>query len=205
VDLWAEFYETQKDETQKKEPTRRSTLISVGVVCAVMAVILVGVVWWNRHPAVDQAQAQAMQPAIDAYMHEHGEQLGLGGTLDARLKPEVFCDAGIIEIRPDGRWWRVGMMLNCGEFARRGSTLIEGSSGYPSIGEVMVLSGSRGQYRVRSLDLGPPGYDPAWVHQNFSSLAARWMLSMYPPTALDPIGQAREAFGFPAGTCAVHQ
>ena len=202
MDRWPDLEDI---ETAKSEPTRRSTVISVGVVCAVMAVILVGVVWWNRHPAVDQAQALAMQPVIDAYMHEHGEQLRLGGTLDARLKPEVFCDAGIIEIRPDGRWWRVGMMLNCGEFARRGSTLIEGSSGYPGIGEVMVLSGSPGHYRVVSLDLGPPGSDPAWVHQNFSPLAARWMLSTYPPTAPDPIGQARQAFGFPAGTPAVQQ
>ena len=202
MDRWPDLEDI---ETAKSEPTRRSTVISVGVVCAVMAVILVGVVWWNRHPAVDQAQARAMQPVIDAYMHEHGEQLRLGGTLDAPLKPEVFCDAGIIEIRPDGRWWRVGMMLNCGEFARRGSTLIEGSSGYPGIGEVMVLSGSPGHYRVVSLDLGPPGSDPAWVHQNFSPLAARWMLSTYPPTAPDPIGQARQAFGFPAGTPAVQQ
>ena len=56
-----------------------------------------------------------------------GERLGFGGSLDSRLKPEVFCDAGIMKIRPDGPRWRVGMMLNCGEFARRGSTLIEGS------------------------------------------------------------------------------
>ncbi|HEY6295596.1 MAG TPA: hypothetical protein VIX15_08025 [Streptosporangiaceae bacterium] len=200
MDLWEEF-----EATQKKEPTRRSTLICVGVVCALMAAVVVAAIWWYRHPAVDQAQARAMQPVIDAYMHEHGEQLGLGGALDARLKPEVFCGAGIVEIRPDGPRWRVGMMLNCGEFARRGNTLTEGSSGYPSIGEVMVLTGSPGHYRVLSLDLGPPAYDPAWVHQNFSSLAARWMLSSYPPTAPDPVGQARQAFGFAAGTPAVQQ
>ena len=193
------------DETGESEPTRRSTLITVGVVCTLMAALVAGVVWWNRHPAVDETQARAMQPVIDAYMHQHGEQLGMGGTLDPRLGPGVFCDAGIIEIRPDGPWWRVGMMLNCGEFARRGNTLIEGSSGYPGIGEVMLLSGSPGHYRVLSLDLGPPGDDPAWIHRNFSSLAARWMLSTEPPTAPDPIGQARQAFGFPAGTSAVQQ
>jgi len=200
VDLWPDL-----EETEEPEPTWRSTLICVCVVCTLMAAVVVGVVWWYRHPPVDQAQARAMQPVIDAYMHEHGEQLELGGTLDPRLKPEVFCAAGIVEIRPAGPRWRVGMVLNCGEFARRGSALIEGSSGYPSIGEVMVLSGSGGYYRVLSLDLGPPGYDPAWVHQNFSSLAARWMLSTEPPTAPDPIGQACRAFGFPAGTRAVQQ
>jgi hypothetical protein len=203
VDRWPELLELE--ETEESKATRWSTLITVGVVCALMAVVVVGVVWWFRHPAVDQAQARAMQPVIDAYMHQHGEQLGFGGSLGPRLRPEVFCDAGLIEIRPDGPRWRVGMVLNCGEFARRGSTLIEGRSGYPSIGEVMVLSGSPGHYRVLSLDLGPPGYDPAWVHQNFSSLAARWMLSTEPPTAPDPIGQACQAFGFPAGTPAVQQ
>jgi hypothetical protein len=200
VEGWPEL-----EETEESEPTRRSTLICVGVVCALMAAVLGGVVWWNRHPAVDQAQARAMQPVIDAYVHEHSAQLGLGGTLAAQLKPEVFCDAGVIEIRPDGPWWRVGMVLNCGEFARRGSTLIEGMSGYPSIGEVMVLSGSPGHYQVLSLEMGPAGYDPAWVHQNFSSLAARWILSTDPPVAPDPVGQACRAFGFPAGTAAVEQ
>ncbi len=200
MDLWPDL-----EETQESEPTRRSTLITVSVVCALMAAVVAAVVWWYRHPAVDQAQARAMQPVIDAYVHEHSVQLGLGGTLDARLKPEVFCDAGIIEIRPDGPWWRVGMVLNCGEFARRGSTLIEGMAGYPSIGEVMVVSGSPGHYRVLSLEMGPAGYDPAWVHHNFSSLGARWMLSTDPPTAPDPIGQARLALGFPAGTPAVEQ
>jgi hypothetical protein len=203
VDRWPDLPDL--DETQGSEPTRRSTLITVGVVCALMAAIAYGVVRWYRHPAVDQAQARAMQPVIDAYVHERSVQLGLGGTLAARLEPEVFCDAGIIEIRPDGPRWRVGIVLNCGEFARRGSTLIEGMAGYPGIGEVMVLSGSPGNYRVLSLDMGPAGYDPAWVHQNFSSLAARWILSTDPPVAPDPVGQARQAFGFPAGTTAVEQ
>ena len=203
MDRWpelAELWERELQETQEPEPTRRSTLITVGVVVALMAAVVCWVVWWFRHPQVDQAQARAMQPVIDAYVHEHGERLGFAGSLDPRLKPEVFCAAAIIEIRPDGPSWRVGMVLNCGEFARRGSTLIEGSSGYPSLGEVMVLSGSGGHYRVLSVDQGPPGYDPAWVHQNFSPLAARWILSTEPPTAPDPIGQARQAFGFPAGT-----
>lgn len=191
--------------TGKPGPTDRSTLVWVGVVCALIAAAMGGVAWWYRHPAVDQTQARAMQPVVDAYMHEHAVQLGLSGTLDLRLKPETFCDAAIIEIRPDGPWWRVGMVLNCGEFARLGSTLIEGMSGYPSLAEVMVLSGQRGHYRVLSLDMGSPGYDPAWIHQNFSRLAAQWLLSSDPPAAPDPIVQARRAFGFPAGAPAVEQ
>jgi len=106
VDRWPALPDL--DETQGSEPTRPSTLITVGVVCALMAAIAYGVVHWYRHPAVDQAQAGAMQPVIDAYMHSHGGQLGLGGSLDRGLKPQVFCDAAIIEIRPDGPRWRVG-------------------------------------------------------------------------------------------------
>jgi len=64
------------------------------------------------------------------------------------LKPQLFCDANIIEIRPDGPNWRVGMM---------------------------------------------------------TFLAARWLLSATPPTAPDPVGQARQVLGFPPGTRAVQE
>ncbi len=96
-------------------------------------------------------------------------------------------------------------MLNCGEFARRGDTLIEGASGYPGIGEVAILSGDPGHYRMLSLLVGPPGYDAAWVEGNFSAGAASVVLGHPPPTAPDPIGQAWHAFGFPSCTEAVQE
>ena len=144
-----------------------------------------------------------MQPAIDAYLHAHAAQLGIGGVLDARYQPQVFCDANIIEIRPDGPQWRVGMMLNCGEYARHQGRLLEASLGYFMAVGQLTGRGHGGRYQVRSAQLGPDGYSPAWVHENFSSRAARWLLSTSPPTAPDPVSQARQAFGFPAGTVAV--
>lgn len=187
-------------------PTLRSTLIWVGVACALMAAVVGGVAWWNRHPAVNQAQARAMQPAIDAYMHDHAAQFGFGDVMNAGLAPGLFCDATIIEIRPYGPGSRVGMMTFCGEYARRGNTLIEASIGYDIAIAHLMTSGPGLHYRVLSLQMDPTdGYDPAWVHQNFSRLAAQWLLSTDPPTAPDPIALARQALGFPPGTPAVQE
>jgi hypothetical protein len=143
-----------------------------------------------------------MLPIIDAYLGKAIAQQGFG-YLSPRLKPREFCNATIIEIRPDGPHWSVGMAANCGEFARRGNTLLEGTSGYPGIGEVMILSGHAGRYRVLSLQVGPPYWDQAWVNSHFSAVATREVLSANPPTAPDPISQAWRALGFPPGTSAV--
>lgn len=187
-------------------PTLRSTLVPVGLTCALMAVVVAGVAWWNRHPAVNQAQARAVQPVIDAYMHDHPDQFGFGDVMNAGLTPELFCDATIIEIRPDGPRSRAGMMTFCGEYARRGNTLIETSIGYDIAIAELMTSGPGLHYRVLSLQTDPTdGYDPVWVHENFSRLAAQWILSTDPPTAPDPIAQARQAFGFPPGTLAVQE
>ncbi len=157
------------------------------------------------HPSVNQAQARAIQPAVDSYMHENGVKMGLAYVMDSRFKPQLFCDANIIEIRPEGPRWHVGMTLNCGDYARHNNTLLEALIGYiDAVAEVAAPAHGR-QYQVLSLELGPPGYDPAWVHRNFSSLAARWILSNSPPTAPDPISQARQEFGFAPGTPAVQE
>lgn len=164
-------------------------------------------------PASDQARARAMLPAIDAYL-DRDAWPGFGGALSARLRPRVFCDASIIEVRPAEALsaagfrpfvvsWHVGIVMNCGEFARRGPTLLEGSAGYPGIGEVVTLAGGgSGRYRARSLDVGPPYYDSSWVHAHFSPGAAALVLGEK-VTAPDPARQARRAFGFPPATRAV--
>ena len=164
-------------------------------------------------PALDQAQARAMLPVIDAYLDRDAGRLGFGGALNARLKPRTFCDASIIEIRPGKTLsaagvrpltlsWRVGIVMNCGEFARRGHTLLEGSAGYPGIGEVVTVAGRPGNYLARALDAGPPYWDQAWVHAHFSPVAATLVLNEK-VTAPDPVSQACQAFGFPPGTRAV--
>ena len=116
----------------------------------------------SRGPALNQAQALAMRPVIDGYLDRGAGQINGGYLASAypKLTVNTFCDAGVIEIRPDGQQWRVGMMVNCGEFARRGNSLLEGTSGYPGIGEVMILSVHRGRYQVLSLKVGPPVLGP---------------------------------------------
>jgi hypothetical protein len=164
-------------------------------------------------PASDQARARAMLPAIDAYLDRDAGRLGFGGALSARLRPRVFCDASIIEVRPAEALsaagfrpfvvsWHVGIVMNCGEFARRGHALLEGSAGYPGLGEVITVTGGPGDYRAGPLDVGPPYYDTSWVRAHFSPGAAALVLSEK-ATAPDPVGQARRAFGFPPATRAV--
>jgi hypothetical protein len=180
---------------------RRRT--SLALSCVGVIGVVIGVATWlvNRwsQPAVNQAQARAMLPVIDGYLDKAIAQQGFG-YLSPQLKPRLFCNAAIIEIRPDGRRWSVGMVANCGQFARRGNTLLEGTSGYPGIAEVMILSRQAGRYQVLSLQVGPPSADQAWVDSHFSPAAAREVLSANPP---DPISQALRAFGFPPGTHAV--
>jgi hypothetical protein len=161
-------------------------------------------------PASDQVRARAMLPAIDAYLDRDAGRLGFGGALSARLRPRVFCDASIIEVRPAEALssagfrpfvvsWQVGIVMNCGEFARRGHALLEGSAGYPGIGEIVTVTGSPGDYRAGSLDVGPPYHDTSWVRAHFSPGAAALVLSEK-VTAPDPVRQARRAFGFPPAT-----
>jgi len=66
------------------------------------------------------------------------------------------------------------------------------------------LTKAGGRYQVVNLQVGPPYWDKAWVDSNFSSQAARWILSANPPTAPDPVAQAWRVFNFPAGTPAVN-
>lgn len=190
--------EVERNAILKKANRFRLVPACAGVVLAVFGAAACG----SARPVVDRAQAGAMLPAINAYLSGHAVQL-MPGSLSPRLKPRVFCDAGIIEIRPAGARWSVGMAVNCGEFARHGATLLEGTSGYPGIGEIATLSVRHGNYRVLSLQVGPPYSDRAWVDSHFSSGAAAWVLGAHPPTAPDPIWQARRAFGFPPGTRAV--
>ena len=164
-------------------------------------------------PALNQRQARAMLPVIDAYLDRDAGRLGFGGALSPRLRPRIFCDATIVEIRPGETLssagvppftlsWRVGIVMNCGEFARRGHTLLEGSAGYPSLGEVITLAGHDAPYQARSLDVGPESRDPSWVRAHFSPGAAAVILGEK-ITAPFPVRPACRAFGLPPDTRAV--
>ena len=154
-----------------------------------------------------------MLPVIDAYLDQDAGRLGFGAGLSPRLRPRTFCDASIVEIRPGETLsaagvppftlsWRVGIVMNCGEFARRGHTLLEGSAGYPALGEVITLAGHEPPYQARSLDVGPGLGGRSWVRAHFSPGAAALLLSGK-VTAPDPVRQACRAFGLPPATRAV--
>jgi len=64
------------------------------------------------------------------------------------------------------------------------------------------VTGGPGDYGAGSLDVGPPYYDPSWVHAHFSPRAAALVLNEK-VTAPDPVRQARRALGFPPATRAV--
>jgi hypothetical protein len=94
-------------------PAREGTAVASGrprwlaLSCAGVLAAVTGVMAWlvNRVPplTLDKAQARAMLPVIDSYLDQHADTVLSGfAYLDPQLKPRIFCDAGIIEIRPDG-------------------------------------------------------------------------------------------------------
>ena len=173
-----------------------------------MALAAAGTVTWlvtrgPAPPAVNQPQARAMTPAIDAYLAVHA--ISLGGRLllqtVPRLNPRVFCDQVIIEIQPTGRnRWKVGMQISCDELARKGSELLEGTAGDIGGGDVMTLVRSGAGFRAVSLITGSDFYDPGWVDRHFSPGAAAEINGLNPPEPPDPVSQAWRAFGLPPGT-----
>lgn len=175
---------------------------------AAIALAASGTVTWlvTRGPAppvVNQAQARAMTPAIDAYLARHATSLGGGMLLQTvpRLKPRVFCDQVIIEIRPAGPGrWKVGMQISCDELARKGNKLIEGTAGDIGGGDVMTLVRSGAGFHAVSLITGSDFYDPGWADTHFSPGAAAEINGPNPPEPPDPVSQAWRAFGLPRGT-----
>lgn len=158
-------------------------------------------------PHVNHAQAQAMLPAIEKYLDSPAGGNQGGGLLAAtypKLKSRTLCTATIIEIRPDGPRWRVGMETRCAEYARRRQTLLTGTAGGSD--EVMILVRAAGsRYRVVSAvsDNWPVVPDTGWVDRHFSRGAAYEINYGTWPMPPDPVVQARRAFGFPPGTPAV--
>ena len=174
-----------------------------GMCAAVIALLSAAACSSTSPPTVNPAQARAMQPVIDAYLASPvgGNSGGILHDLYPKLKPRVFCSAAIIEIRPAGGLLRVGMETSCGEYARRGRTLLAGTAGGTE--EIMTLTHAGGRYHVQSAAAGPTWHDPGWVRRHFSPAAAAEINANSAPNPPDPISQAWRAFGFPAGTRAV--
>jgi hypothetical protein len=178
---------------------RRKTALPF-LTLAALSVSAIGIVWLTRpEPPLNRTLEAAMMPAINSYLDDKFSLPGWEG-LPPQYKSKIFCDVNVIEIRPSRNRWRVGMTLNCGEFARYKGHLVEGSSGYPGIADFAVLFRTHKEYKVLSLTVGPFWADAAWVTKNFSSAAAALILGTNPPIAPDPIPKAWKAFGFPSGT-----
>ncbi len=180
----------------------RAWSMVLGCAATLAAAATAMILWSPGHgpllPGLDRAQARLMLPAIEAYLDSPagGNQGGYLTDAFPELKPRVFCTAAIIEIRRDGSGWRVGMQTACGEYARRGDTLLEGTAGGNT--EVIVLAGNGSRYRVTSAASSDPTVpDPRWVDRHFSAGAAVEINGGLWPVPPNPAVQARRAFGLP--------
>jgi hypothetical protein len=173
------------------------------LILATLSTSVIGAVWLTRpansEPPLNRTLEAAMAPAINAYLDDTFD-LPDWKTMPPEYKSRVLCNADFIEIRPSGSDWRVGMALNCDEFARYEGHLYENAIGYPGIADFAILSRADNGYKVLSLTVGPNSADPEWVDRNFSAAAAAVILGTDPPTAPDPIAKAWRKFGFPSGT-----
>lgn len=142
-----------------------------------------------------------MMPAITAYLNSSAfrqSEFDSYTTADYQAGVKWLCNAALVEIRPDGRRWRVGMDVACGDYYRRGAMMYLKDGG--DMGHVaMILSGD-GRYQVVSVaaenDVMP---DPVWIDQHFSTLAAAKINSGHDPVAAMPDDRALLAFGYGAG------
>ncbi len=180
------------------------------MIAGLAAIVTAGVclgVWLPkpaRAPAVvlDRAHVRAMLPAITAYLQSPAYRDRNGEYPFAAYQAQRvrwLCNAGIVEIRPDGARWRVGMDVACGDYAHRGSKVFMDDGG--DMGhEVMILSGGHGRYQVLSA-VQEPGVtpDPGWIDQNFSARAAAEINSGGGPMALWPAYKVLRAFGCQPG------
>jgi hypothetical protein len=161
------------------------------------------------HPRADGADARQSRlgpgdaPVIEKYLDSPAGGNQGGGMLAVsfpKLKSRTFCTAAILEIRRDGARWRVGMETDCGEYARRGNTLVAGTEA--GADEVMVLArAADGQYRVVAAvsDNYPVVPDYGWVDRHFSPGAAYELNYGTWPAGSEPGRAGQAGLRVPAG------
>jgi hypothetical protein len=184
--------------------SRRIWWLAVGGVAVVIAGCCAAVWLTGGGPILvsDSAQAQAMMPAVVAYLespaYRHG---GLGDYTVADYasgRVRWLCGAALVEARPDGGQWRAGMDVACGDYDRRDGTMYMEDGG--DMGHVvMVLSGSARYQVVSAASENGVVPDPAWIDQHFSALAAFEINSGHAPMAAMPDDRALLAFGCAPG------
>lgn len=164
---------------------RRKQWLAAAVVGVVIAAIGFGA-WLHTQvagllplPPPNHSLVNAMMPSIIAYLQApaYRDANNAGANPAAYYRAQNVrwsCNARIVEIRPDGAYWHVGMDVACGDYVHRGNKIVMADGG--DVGnEVMTLSRDHGRYQVVSEAL-PPGFgvteDPAWIDQHFSARAA---------------------------------
>lgn len=178
----------------------RNLWLAAGAAVAVAIGVAVAVRLSAGLPIVapDQSQVHAMMPTITAYLQSPAYRDLNGGYPSAAYRAgqaRWLCSAAIVSIDSYGPQWRAGMDVACGDYERRGNTVIMRDGG--DMGhEVMVLSGDQGRYQVLSAAQEPGvSPDPAWIDQNFPALAAAEVNHGLGPMASTPDRTALLAFG----------
>lgn len=187
---------------------RRPTVVAATAVAAAVAAGFAASALVDRGPAIPlrTSQARAMLPDINAYLNsrrfqdspDSGAQPADGylASTYPTLRSRWVCDAAILEIRPGRNGWHAGTDVACVEYARRGSTLLEGAGGDNGY-YIISLSASGGQYQVHSATGGQLVPEPAWVRRHFSPGIAAELNNNDVPYAPWPAPLARRVFGLP--------
>lgn len=184
--------------------SRRIWWLAVGGVASVIAGSCTAVWLTGGGPILvpDSAQAQAMMPAVVAYLQSPAyRQGGLGDYTAGDYQSgrvRWLCSAALVEVRPDGGRWRAGMDVACGDYDRRGDAMYLEDGG--DMGHVvMVLSGSSPYQVVSAASENGIVPDPGWIDQHLSALAAFEINSGHGPMAAMPDDPALLAFGCAPG------
>ncbi len=128
-------------------------------------------------PTVDAGESRAVLPAIDRYLTSDrtgllSDRSGTGPV--TRPGVTTVCTERIIEIRRSGGDLRVGLAADCGDYGRRGGTLVMGTGG-ASAAEFTVSAATD---LVTAAAYEPDDAPPSWFAAHFSTAGAdefqRW-------------------------------
>ena len=129
---------------------------------------------------------------------------GIFGTVSVPLAPQLparaFCSVRIIDSQLDGSQLRVGTIVYCGEYARRGGSLLSGESAQEAV--VLTLSPATAPTGVTAVLYEPDDAPPSWFSANYTSAGSAEIQSILIGSAnsnlTDPSVEARAAFGLTA-------
>lgn len=126
------------------------------------------------------------------------------GTVSVPLAPQLparaFCSVWIIDTQPEGSGLRVGTIVYCEEYARRGGSLLSGKGAQEAV--VLTLSPATAPTSVTAVSYEPDDAPPSWFSATYTSAGSAEIQSILIGSTnsnlTDPSIQARAAFGLPA-------